>query len=150
MRFSNVVLPEPLGPMRAWTEPGSTVRLTLSSARTPPKARLAPETTSGAGVDTGAHVTEGGLFVMAGTCGDSVAAVRRRRDQRRPNPAMLGAPLGNDPASQMSRIPNPRPSYCEKLDRNSGAAMTIAVTTSGPTTDRLPPITTAPKRYSDS
>src|SRR4029079_6044641 len=73
-----------------------------------------------------------------------------RCDHRRLIPARLGAPLGNDLASQMSRRPNTSPSYCENCERNSGAAITMAVAMRGPTTDRLPPITTAPNRNSES
>src|SRR3954451_16883464 len=104
MRLSIVVLPEPLGPIRACTEPGSTVRLTSSSACTPPKRRLVPDTTSGAGVDAGGRVT---VARSVGATADGAAllatVVRRRCDHRRPSPARLGAPFGNELASQMSR-----------------------------------------------
>src|SRR3954453_13634305 len=40
----NVVLPEPLGPIRACTVPRSTARSTLDRAATPPKRLVSPRT----------------------------------------------------------------------------------------------------------
>ena len=44
--MSKVVLPDPFEPIRPWIWPRLTVRSTLSTAVTPPKARRAPSTTS--------------------------------------------------------------------------------------------------------
>src|ERR687888_1985454 len=45
MQLSRLVLPAPLGPIRPVMEPSATSRLTLSSARSPPKERPSPWTT---------------------------------------------------------------------------------------------------------
>src|SRR5205823_9533443 len=45
--LSSVVLPAPFGPMRPWTSPSPTVKVTPSRARTPPKARSTFSTQSG-------------------------------------------------------------------------------------------------------
>ena len=40
MQLSRLVLPAPLGPMMAWMSPWATLKLTPSSARTPPNRRV--------------------------------------------------------------------------------------------------------------
>ena len=51
--LSTVVLPAPLGPIKAVMRPGSAVRATSVAARTPPKAMLRPSTVEGLALTPG-------------------------------------------------------------------------------------------------
>src|SRR5262245_47679562 len=88
-QLSSVVLPEPLGPIRAWTAPASTTRSTPSSTRRPPNDFVTPRSSGRATREPRALVVDlDEAAVLDDQHGGLAAAVALGVDGREPGDAV--------------------------------------------------------------